>query len=207
MSGQEAGELPAQAERALRADARRNREALLVAAAAAFSTGGVEASLEEIARQAGVGIGTLYRHFPTRDALIEAVYRREMERLCDAADELLAELPPDQALAAWLERFVRYVPTKRGLSSAVKSIVGKDSELFSYAHARLSKATSSLLDAAIAAGTIRADIEPFDLMRAVSGICMAGSASYDDQAARLVGLLMDGLRYRADPAVIRSDER
>ncbi len=194
-----AGGSATQAERAQRADARRNREALLVAAAAAFSTGGVEASLEEIARQAGVGIGTLYRHFPTRDALIEAVYRREMERLCDAADELLAELPADEALAAWLERFVRYVPTKRGLSSAVKSIVGKDSELFSYAHERLSTAVSSLLDASIAAGTIRGDIEPFDLMRAVSGICMAGSASFDDQAARLVGLLMDGLRYGATP--------
>jgi AcrR family transcriptional regulator len=186
------------AERPLRADARRNRDRLLTVAAELFSEQGVEASLEEVAQRAGVGIGTLYRHFPSRDALIEAVYRRQVETLCDAAEELLQHLPADDALAAWMQRFVRHVATKRGLATALKAMVGKDYELFAYSHERVRGAADLLLGAAAKAGTIRQDVTPQDLIRAMSGICLATDTSpLDDQAARLVGLLMDGLRYRA----------
>jgi AcrR family transcriptional regulator len=119
----------------MRSDARENRERLLQAAGEHFAIGGPDVSLEAIARAAGVGIGTLYRHFPTREALIEAVYRNEVDQLCAAADELLAEQPPAQALAEWMERFVAYATTKRGLRGALKSIAGTQSDLFSD-HAR-----------------------------------------------------------------------
>ncbi len=197
MRGEDATQPAEPPARPLRADARRNRDALLSAAATAFATRGVEASLEDVARTAGVGIGTLYRHFPTRDALIEAVYRREVERLPEVADELLRRLPPDQALAGWLQEFVRYIAAKRGLAEAVKAIVGLDSQLYAHAHARIRASVEKVLSAAIADGSVRADIEPADLLRAVSGICLAGSATFDDQASRLVGLLMDGLRVGA----------
>ena len=169
------------APRALRADAQRNREALLLAAAAAFGENGVDTSLEDIAQRAHVGIGTLYRNFPTRETLIEAVYRNEVERLCDSIAELQAELPADQALAEWMQRFVAHVARKRGMAAALKqaaaannkpAVDGK-SELFVYAHERMRVAMSTLLDAGVAAGTVRADVDPMDLIRAMSGICLA----------------------------------
>ena len=188
-------------QRPMRADARRNRDRLLAVAAEVFAEQGAEASLEEVAHRAGVGIGTLYRHFPARDALIEAVYRRYVETLCDAAEELLGQLPPDEALAAWMQRFVRHVATKRGLASALKAVVGKDSELFAYTHERVRGAAGMLLDAAVKTGTVRSDVTPQDLIRAMSGICLAtDTGALDDQAGRLVGLLVDGLRYGAPAA-------
>ncbi len=187
--------------RPLRADAQRNRDRLLTAAGDAFASQGVDTSLEDIARKARVGIGTLYRHFPTRDALIEAVYRRGLEEICDLAPQLLRRTAPDDALATWMQRFVGYAATKRGMAAALKSAVGTDSELFAYAHKRVNDAISSLLTAAADSGAIRADVNPQDLMRAMSGICMAvGEASLQDQARRLVALLMDGLRYGAPGA-------
>jgi AcrR family transcriptional regulator len=184
--------------RALRVDARRNYDRLIAEAAEAFFERGIEVPLEEIARRAGVGIGTLYRHFPTRDALIEAVYRREVELLCESADELLRDCPPSDALELWLQRFVEYVAAKRGMAEALKSVVGHDSELFAESHRRITDAIDRLVAAGVGSGAIRDDVEPLDLLRAVSGICLATDrADWRDRAARLVALLMDGMRYRA----------
>jgi AcrR family transcriptional regulator len=187
-----------QGERPLRADAQRNRDKLLTIAVAAFAERGVDASLEDIARQAGVGIGTLYRHFPTRDALMEAVYRHQVELLCEAADDLVETQDADQALEAWMERFVEHVATKRGMAMALKSVIGKDSELFAYCHGRIRSSVQMLLANAVEAGAIRSDVEAADLLKALSGICLVSDQpGWQDQARRLVSLLHDGLRYRA----------
>jgi AcrR family transcriptional regulator len=188
----------AEPNRAMRADARRNHDVLLAAAAEVFAQRGADASLEEIARQAGVGIGTLYRHFPTRDALTEAVYRREVELLCDGVDELLAANPADVALAIWMRNFASYVATKRGMAVALKAVLGADNELFAHSHDRIVGAISALVDAAVAAGSVRADVDSDDLLRAMSGICMAtDTPGWKDRTARLIDLLVDGMRYRA----------
>jgi AcrR family transcriptional regulator len=181
-----------------RVDARRNHDRLVVEAAVCFAERGIDVPLEEIARRAGVGIGTVYRHFPTRDALVEAVYRREVELLCDAADELLTQYAASEALEQWLQRFVEYVAAKRGMAEALKSVVGADSELFAESHRRISGAINLLVAAGVEAGTLRSDVEPMDLLRGVSGICLAHNTTDDwrIQARRLVALLMDGMRYR-----------
>ena len=184
--------------RPLRADARRNRDAVLSAAAEAFGSGGVEAPLEDIARRAGVGIGTLYRHFPTRNDLVYAVYRREVDLLCASAPELLATMEPDAALREWMFRFVDYAATKRGMVGLLKSMMGTDAELFVTTKANMHAAAASLLDAAARAGTIRSDVTPEDLTRTLGGICMAGdSTDWQDKTVRLVGLVFDGLRFGA----------
>jgi AcrR family transcriptional regulator len=181
-----------------RADARRNRDLLLAAAAQVYDEHGVEASLEEIARRAGVGIGTLYRHFPTRDVLTEAVYRREVGLLCDGVDELLAENAPETALSVWMRRFAGYVARKKGMAMALKRVLGADSELFTHSHQRIRDAIGTLIAAAVEAGTIRDDVDPDDLLRAMGGICMAtDSPDWADRTARLIDLLVDGLRYGA----------
>ena len=187
--------------RPLRADACRNRDRLIEVAATTFAERGVNASLEEVAKRAGVGIGTLYRHFPTRDALIESVYRLEVEHLCDSSIELLQTRPPDEALAEWMQRFVAYVATKRGLAMALKSMISADSDLFAYTHLRVRTAISSLVEAGISSGRIRADVDPEDLLRALSGVCMVtDQPGWQQQACRISGLLMDGLRYGAAQA-------
>ncbi len=192
-SGGVAGEV---AGGARRADAQRNHDALLKSAAAAFGARGVDASLEDIARGAGVGIGTLYRHFPSRDALVEAAYRRGVEDLCDAVSVLLAENTPEVALDLWMRRFVDYVATKRGLAATLKLQGDEHNELFAYVHDRIRSAIGSLLETATAAGTIRADVDGADLLRALGGICMMSDVGdWKAQAYRLIGLLMDGLRY------------
>src|SRR5258707_6306679 len=154
-----------------RADAVRNRERVLKAAKIVFSTGGAEASLEAVARRAGVGIGTLYRHFPTREALFEAVYRREVEQLGELAEQLKNEAAPVDALRSWLRSNVEFVATKKGMSAALALAVQSSSELFAYSFDRLTKAVGSLLDRAVAAGEIRSDISPEDLLRALVGMC------------------------------------
>jgi AcrR family transcriptional regulator len=182
-----------------RVDARRNYDRLLAEAATAFADRGIDVPLEEIARRSDLGIGTLYRHFPTRDTLIEAVYRRELGLLCDSVDELLGDYPAEAALDQWLQRFVEYVAAKRGMAEALKSVVGADSALFAESHRRINEAVSRLVNAGVSAGTIRADVEPMDLLRGVSGICLAHTSLDDwrDHAKRVVALLMDGMRYRA----------
>jgi AcrR family transcriptional regulator len=184
--------------RPLRADARRNRDALLASAAEVFAERGVDVSLEEIARTACVGIGTLYRHFPTREALIADVYRREVDQLCDGVDELLAELAPAQALEEWMRRFVSYVATKRGMAAALKSVVGADSDLFTSSRAKINDAMARLVNAAVEAKTVRPDANPDDVLRAMSGFCLVSDQpGWQEQALRLVSLLVDGLRYGA----------
>jgi AcrR family transcriptional regulator len=188
----------AAADRPLRADVRRNREALLASAVAAFTARGADASLEEVARGAGVGIGTLYRHFPTREALVEAVYRREVAMLTGGVDDLLARLPADKALAEWMRRFVAQVAAKRGMSTALKTALGPDSTVFATARTEILATAARLLDAAAADGLIRADVPPEDLLRGLSGFCtVSDTPGWEDQAQRLVALLVDGLRYRA----------
>jgi AcrR family transcriptional regulator len=184
--------------KALRADAQRNRDALLEAATAAFTEHGTEASLEDVAKRAGVGIGTLYRHFPTRDALVEAAYRRGVEAMCDEADRLRADEPPALALQMWMLTFVGYVATKRGLASTLKLAADKNAELFAYVHTRIRASMATLVEAAVASGQIRADASSADLLRALGGVCMVSDQpDWQEQSRRLVALLMDGLRYGA----------
>ena len=184
--------------RAQRADACRNRDRVLEVASAAFADRGVDASLESIAKEAGVGIGTLYRHYPTRDALIEAVYRHNVSLLCDGADELQDSLPPDEALAQWMQRFVAYVGTKKGLATYLKSVVSAESDLFQSTHARVAETVGRLVTAAADAGRIRPGVDGMDLLRALSGVCMmTDQQGGPEHGARVATLLMDGLRYGA----------
>jgi AcrR family transcriptional regulator len=184
--------------RAQRSDACRNRDRLLECAAEAFAAHGVDAPLDKIAKSACVGIGTLYRHYPTRDALVEAVYRHNVEQLCAGADELRATLPPDQALEQWMKRFVAYVASKKGLATYLKSVVSADSDLFTSSHEQVARTVSELVDAAAAAGTIRSGVEGMDLLRALSGVClMADQPGATGCGSQVAGLLMDGLRYGA----------
>jgi len=178
-----------------RVDAVRNRERVLEAAKVVFSAGGPEASLEAVARTAGVGIGTLYRHFPTREALFEAVYRREVQQLADLAEKLKQEVPPIDALRQWMRSNVRFVATKKGMSEALALAAYKNSELFSYSFDRLTRAVGGLLDRAIAAGEIRNDITPEDLLRALVGMCyMHDRPGWQTSVLRLVDVFVDGLR-------------
>ena len=184
--------------RGLRADARQNREKLLAAAAELFATSGVEVSLQAVADRAGVGIGTLYRHFPTRNTLVEATYRNEVERLCDAAAELQHTRPPEVALAEWMDRFVAYVAAKRGMADALQSITASNSELYPRTRAQLLEAITSLLEHATASGAIRADVEAEDVLRAMNAVWLVtDEPDWQERAHRLLRLLMDGLRYGA----------
>ena len=170
--------------RAQRADACRNRDRLLEVASAAFAEHGIETSLEAIAKEACVGIGTLYRH--------------NVELLCEGADELRATLPPDEALAQFMQRFVAYVATKKGLAIYLKSVVAADSDLFQSSQARVQQTIAGLVQDAAAAGSIRPDVDGMDLLRALSGVCMmTDHPGGPEHGVRIATLLMDGLRYRA----------
>src|ERR1700740_2772 len=162
---------PAKSLRKPRADALRNRERVLEAAKAVFSAGGAGASLEAVAREAGVGIGTLYRHFPTREALFEAVYRREVEQLSELAEQLKSEASPVEALRRWLRSNVEFVATKKGMAAALALAAHGTSELSAFSFDRLTKAVGALLDRGVAAGEIRSDISPEDILRALAGMC------------------------------------
>jgi AcrR family transcriptional regulator len=176
----------------LRADAARNRQKLLTAASELFAEAGPDVSLEAIAKRAGVGIGTLYRHFPTREALLEAAYRNEVELVCAAAEELLAEHPPAVALAEWMDRYVGYMAAKRGMKDALQSLVASNSDLFAESRTRLVAAISALLEAGAKAGSLRPDADAEDVLRAMGAVW---NTTDEDQARRVLGLLMDGLRY------------
>jgi len=177
-----------------RADGERNRERLMASAKAAFTEVGADVSLDEIARRAGVGIGTLYRHFPTRGALIEAVYRREVEQLAGAAARLLGALPPGEALYQWMRLFVDYIATKKVVIAALGSMGGGSSELYAYSTAQLTGAMSMLLDRARLSHEIRPDVDPTDLLRALVGFYGNAGPGWRESALRLIDLLMDGLR-------------
>ncbi len=190
--------MSATGERPLRADARRNRDRLLEAAVRAFSQEGPDVTLDAIAKDAGVGIGTLYRHFPTREALVEATYRNELARLCDAVSDLLATMPPAEATRVWMDRFFDYMTTKRGMADALRAVIAAGGNPYSESRHRMAAAISTLLDAGAAAGTVRADVRAEDVLVTLSGLSLtAGDPEQRDQASRMLDLLMDGLRYRA----------
>jgi AcrR family transcriptional regulator len=183
--------------RGLRADARRNRQRLLEVAVRAFSERGADASLEGIAREAGVGIGTLYRHFPTREALIEAAYRNELARVCDNTTELLAEFPPDKAMRVWMDRFVDYLITKDGLAEALRAVVASGADPYAESLDRISTAIGTLLHAGADAGVLRSDVDPLDVGFSLGGVLLVTSGTGQrDRAGRMLDLLLDGLRYR-----------
>jgi AcrR family transcriptional regulator len=185
--------------RTLRTDARENREKLLRAAASRFAAQGSGVALESIARSAGVGVGTLYRHFPTREALVEAVYRKEVDALCASSGELLAQLPADAALEAWMERFIAYAATERGLSAALKSVASSQSQLFAATRERLLTAIGSLLGAGIATGRLRGDVTADDVLTAMNAVWTISDEGeqWAARARRVLALLMDALRVRA----------
>lgn len=179
-----------------RADAQKNRERLLDAALALFTASKDEVPLSAVAEKAGLGIGTLYRHFPTRDALVEAVYRNEVARLADAAPRLLEKMPPDAALDEWLARYCALIAAKRGLLDAIKSILAPAAS--AYSREKLTAAAALLLEKAAASGAIRGDADPGDVLLAVAASTwtFAGDPDWKERAARVRRLVMDGLRYR-----------
>jgi AcrR family transcriptional regulator len=175
-----------------RADALRNRERLVDAAKAAFADAGAEVSLEEIARRAGVGIGTLYRHFPSRDAIVAAVYRREVQQMADAAARLLTSSAPGEALHEWMRLLVDYMATKKLVASALGSMSG---EIYASSGLRIIDAITLLMERARAAGDVRADADPDDILRALVGFTYgARGPGWEASARRLIDILMDGLR-------------
>src|SRR6266700_2560155 len=177
-----------------RADAVRNRERVLEAAKAVFSAGGPDASLEAVAKRAGVGIGTLYRHFPTREALFEAVYRREVQQLSEFAEQLKTDAAPVEALRRWLRSNVEFVATKKGMSAALALAVKAPSELTAFSFDRLTKAVGALLERAVAAGESRSDVSPEDLLRAPVGMChMHDQPGWQTSVLRLLDVFVDGL--------------
>jgi AcrR family transcriptional regulator len=180
-----------------RADALRNRERVLEAAKIVFSAGGAEASLEAVARQAGVGIGTLYRHFPTREALFEAVYRREVEQLSELAEQLKNEPSAVEALRRWLRSTVQFVATKKGMMAALAVVVAANSELAAYSHAHLTSSIGALLSRAVQAGDVRADVDADDLLRALVGMCyMHDQPGWQESVTRLLDVFVDGLKVK-----------
>jgi AcrR family transcriptional regulator len=182
--------------RGVRADARRNIDSLIEAAKAVFAASGVDAPVREIATRAGVGVGTVYRHFPKRSDLVAAVFRREVDACAAAAPELAVKHEPGEALASWLWRYASFIATKRGLAAALHSGDPAFDALPAYFQQHLRPALGSLLESAAAAGEVRADVEPDDLLRAVANLCLPAA---DDAAhtQRMLALLIDGLRYGA----------
>ncbi|MGW9136175.1 TetR/AcrR family transcriptional regulator [Streptomyces sp. NBC_01643] len=186
------------ASRPLRADARRNREALLSAARQAFLGGDTDAHVEDIARSAGVAVGTLYRHFETREALIEEVYRKEVDDLCAAPGDLLDQHTPEEALRRFLLLLVDHAAVGKGMSSVLESIMATDSPVFDDARTRMANALSLLLEAGSAAGTVRDDVTGSTLLRALGGICgMRATEGWLVEARQITALLFDGLRHGA----------
>ena len=178
-----------------RADVERNRNRLLAAAKTAFADKGSAASLDEIARAAGLGIGTLYRHFPTREALIEAVYRQESEALYAAATRLAETRPPIEALREWLLLFVDYMAVKRGMMETLRAMVAGGSVLKANSGARLTEAVETLVGRGTASGDLRLDTAPLALLHALAGVGNM-SAGSQDEARRLVDILIAGMRAK-----------
>jgi AcrR family transcriptional regulator len=185
--------------RQVRADAKRNIDALLRAAMAVFATSGVDAPVREIAEQAGVGIGTIYRHFPQRSDLIVAVFRREVDACADAAAVLATEHEPGEALARWMHRYVDFIAAKRGLATALHSGNPAYETLPAYFQNRLRPALKTLLETAAATGEVRTGVEPNDLLRAVASLCAPAHDGNPAHPRRMVALLVDGLRYGVSP--------
>ena len=184
-----------------RADAQRNRLRLLETAKSVFAAKGSDVSLDEIAKAAGVGIGTLYRHFPTRDALVQEVYRNEAHQIAEAAETLSASQPPVEALRAWLRLFVDYLVTKRALAEALNAMVGRPSDLYATSGAKVTQAIAMLVDRAVASGDIRLEMEPLDLLRALFGVSSVSAGPEGQESAkRLIDILIAGMRVPAGDA-------
>jgi AcrR family transcriptional regulator len=176
-------------------DAQRNRDRLLEVAKEAFSRLGADASLEEVAKQAGVGAGTLYRHFPTRDELLKAVYRSEVEKLASAEQKFAETMPPMEALRAWMLLFVDYIATKKIIAPALNNLVGGTSKVFEASYTQVWDAIRALVKRAIKSGDIRKDLDPIDLLRALIGVSnVATSPDWQQSARRLVDILITGSR-------------
>jgi AcrR family transcriptional regulator len=183
------------ARRKIRTDAQRNRERILEAAKQAFTRSGASSSLDDIAKEAGVGPGTLYRHFPTRDALLEAVYRTEVEKLASAERKFEQTLPPMEALRAWMLLFVDYIATKQIIAPALNTLVGGHSKVFEASGAQIKAAIHALVERAIKSGDIRSDLDPLDLLRALIGVSnVASGPDWQKSARRLVDILIIGSR-------------
>jgi AcrR family transcriptional regulator len=198
---------PGPAARRPRADAQRNTGSLLEAAKAVFASSGVDAPAKEIADLAGVGVGTLYRHFPQRSDLVKAVFQREVDACADAAPALAAAHEPGTALAQWLHRYTEFLATKRGLAKALHSGDPAFDALPGYFAQRLQPALGSLLQAATASGEIRDGISPQDLLHAVATLCMPVADDGVAYSQRMVALLVDGLRYGADTSQPSQSQR
>jgi AcrR family transcriptional regulator len=183
------------ARRKIRTDAQRNRERILEAAKQAFTRSGASSSLDDIAKEAGVGPGTLYRHFPTRDALLEAVYRTEVVKLAAAERKFEQTLPPMEALRAWMLLFVDYIATKQIIAAALNTLVGGHSKVFEASGAQIKAAIHALVERAIKSGDIRSDLDPLDLLRALIGVSnVASGPDWQKSARRLVDILIIGSR-------------
>lgn len=183
------------AHRKPRTDALQNRERILEAAKQAFTRSGANTSLDDIAKHAGVGPGTLYRHFPTREALLEAVYHTEVAKLAAAERELSSKLPPVEALRAWMLLFVDYIAAKHIIAPALNTIVGGPSKLYEASRAQISGAIETLVKRAVKNGDIRKDLDPFDLLRALIGVSnVASTPDWQQSAKRLVDILITGSR-------------
>ncbi len=181
--------------RPVRSDARRNREKLVAVARAAFAAADGTVALETIAREAGVGIGTLYRHFPTREALVEAVYAAELDDVTASAPALLGELPPEAALRAWMDRYSAFVETKRGMADSLRASLASGRIATPATRRRITAAIGSILDAGALAGTLRAGVDPEDVTLMLLGVFLSTSADQDaDRIGRLLNLIVDALR-------------
>ncbi len=187
----------AAAARKPRADSARNRQLLIDAAKAAFTDIGLQVSLEEIARRAGVGIGTLYRHFPSRESVVEAVYRREVEQLTEAVPQLLKTSQAGEALHKWMHLFVDYIATKRLIAPSLGAATGGTSALRANSAELITHAMTTLVKRAVESGDVRNDIAPSDLLRAMVGVSYGNpDQAWEASARRLIDLLMDGLRRK-----------
>jgi AcrR family transcriptional regulator len=184
-------------DRRVRADAQRNVDALLQAALEVFAVSGVDAPVRAIAEKAGVGIGTVYRHFPQRADLIAAVFRREIDACADAAPTLAADHAPFEALAKWMQRYASFVATKRGMAPALQAGNPALEPLRTYFFERVRPALRTLLESAAAAREVRTDVDADDILNAVASLCSSGHDDRPDYASRMVALLIDGLRPRS----------
>jgi AcrR family transcriptional regulator len=191
-----------------RADALRNRTRILEIAKAAFTRSGANVSLDDVARQARIGPGTLYRHFPTRDALLEAVYRTEVEKLAAAARDFAESMPPVQALRAWMLLSVDYIAAKQLIAPALNNMVGGTSKLFAWTGSQIGDAIEGLVKRAIESGDIRSDLDPLDLLRALIGVSnVASGPDWVQSARRLVDILILGSRPVAEDASPAKDRK